>query len=754
MSISCFRSPKLYHYKRRWCFYLFINLFIKASTVVAQNLYTAFGPLSEINMKGRVSDIFANDYRSGGGFDFGVYGVGYVTVILNPHPSEVSMKTFYFKERIEKVVTGDCNGDGKSDLITLTLHPPTTTLSVYPARADSFYLKWSEELSFIPEQIAVVDINFDKRPDLLLYGKKNLGMYIFLGNGDGTFKAPRFLLEEYSFSHVLMDDVNNDRLMDVMAYDWVRNELLLFSAISPLQFTTPSTIKFSSELTDVGLGYINDDNNIDIVVLYGEPSLLHVYYSDGLGSFSEEKEIPLSYVPTMLLVGDVNGDMKDDVIVFSENERSFFTYMNTEEGLSTFGIGYASARNPVNIVALRSSQSGINKLVVLDKQHRNVLIYHHYLDTYVSAREQAYALGFKPEAVIVFDANRNGLPDLLVANAQSQHISLFLNRGDGTFYGQIPILSERNAESIHSFWKNDSTFVCVTAHPSIDKIGITEVRYPNFESHVTMISAPPNVRVLSQKYDTVSHSLTLIASTQESAQYSIVEIWRGFENKFLSNGRGNEPVERTLFQSLHGATTLAMELCDLNQDGILDVVYVQRDEQNGTYSLFISLRVDSDTTGGVGKGIFQESRAVLSLPGASLQDVRLWSLDLNEDNIPDLIIQYHSDNDYLGIAIGKSDGTFTSLQEIFPQVVVSRRNDVTYVDVNGDRIGDLVISNALTKLVQVFPGRGGGRFSKPKRLLTFPSGGAFTAFDCNGDQVTDYALIYGETGMLKVFLGK
>lgn len=734
---------------RRYC--IVASFLIGTSVAIAQNLYTSFGPLSEIPVGGVVSGIFGNAQSSKDEFDFGLYGPQQISLVFSQNPSEVFTKTLRFNERLEKVFTADCNRDNKTDLIIVTFQP--TALSIHLARGDTFSLEWSTELSFIPEEITVGDLNSDRKPDILLYGKKNLGVYVLLGYGNGTFKPAQPVLEEFSFSHLWVHDFNKDRVMDILGYDWVRNELLIFSAISPLHFTVPATFALASELVDVAVAFIDNDQNIDLVVLYKEPEQLRVFRGDGLGNFSDLTQIPLLYVPSKLFVTDVNDDHREDIIIFSQSERSFHTYMNDEGSLSTFDISYATTLNPADIAVSYSPAKGTSKSGILDKQRKSFFIYHYYLHSYLSSREQTYAVGLSPRSLTVFDANRNGLPDLIVTNAGSQHLSLYLNRGDGTFYGQIPLINERDASSISSFWKDESTFVCITTHPAINKIAFTEVHYPNFDSKVFSFPAPPNVEVVFHQYDATGRSLRIIVASHELQQYSMTELfWRRLGNRPDMQMNEDDIVENTIFQTPPGSV-VALEYCDLNKDGFGDVLYLQREESSKRFSLFVSFGVTNDTIRHQGKRRFQQSKALVNVPDTNLQSAHVWCMDLNEDDILDLVLYYRSMNSNLVVSLGANDGSYLPWQDVSSQVDIRSKQDLVLADVNNDGIKDLLVSNAHSKAIQVYSGKGGGKFSKPKRLLSFPSGGTFAVFDGNGDKIPDYAVLHSEPGVLKVFLG-
>lgn len=126
--------------------------------------------------------------------------------------------------------------------------------------------------------------------------------------------------------------------------------------------------------------------------------------------------------------------------------------------------------------------------------------------------------------------------------------------------------------------------------------------------------------------------------------------------------------------------------------------------------------------------------------------------DFNQDGQPDLALTIGSDGfpGYVGIALGKGDGTFEFPQELYPAGI-----SVFYIasgDLNGDSAPDLVIDNNLSETVGVLLNNGDGSFQPVIHypLNSVPS--TFVIGDTNNDGIPDLAV--NVTGSTVLALGK
>jgi len=176
--------------------------------------------------------------------------------------------------------------------------------------------------------IAVADLNGDGKPDVVLANGCSIAnctegggsMSVLLGNGDGTFQTAM----TYDFSQIgglgiAIGDVNQDGKADVVVSNgcsgcsvgvWV----LLGNGDGTFQ--TPVGYPAGAEAENVVLSDLNGDGKLDIVVADTSSDAVGVLLGNGDGTFQPQKTFPSGgNGPFWVAVANVNGDGQPDLVV-------------------------------------------------------------------------------------------------------------------------------------------------------------------------------------------------------------------------------------------------------------------------------------------------------------------------------------------------------------------------------------------------------------------------------------------------------
>jgi len=161
-------------------------------------------------------------------------------------------------------VIADFNKDGKLDLAVANQFG---TIDVFLGNGDGSFntpLVLNDVQTNvgnpIPISLVVGDFNLDGNLDLLVgpnssdiqanpFTNVNVGLQLFLGNGDGTFQVPQNYLAGAQSNPVLVGDFNGDGAPDVAAGDTGENIVsILLNQTPPPVVVTPKSLPFGNQL--------------------------------------------------------------------------------------------------------------------------------------------------------------------------------------------------------------------------------------------------------------------------------------------------------------------------------------------------------------------------------------------------------------------------------------------------------------------------------------------------------------------------
>jgi hypothetical protein len=237
----------------------------------------------------------------------------------------------------------DLNGDGKVDLALYStivrLGGGPWGLIVMLGNGDGSFgapITMAGSGSGSVTGFVVADLNGDKKPDIIVVvsGPGLLGsgsVFVFLGNGDGTFQAPVQYFAGNSDGNVVAADFNKDGKMDIAVGTSNGIALLLGNGDGTFQ---PATIIASN----LGSNYsrwlvtadLNGDGSPDLIA--SGTSAFQVFLGKGDGTFNALTPVVDSTNSVLPLV-DFNGDGKLDALCFAGAALGF----RLGNGDGTFG---------------------------------------------------------------------------------------------------------------------------------------------------------------------------------------------------------------------------------------------------------------------------------------------------------------------------------------------------------------------------------------------------------------------------------
>jgi hypothetical protein len=351
--------------------------------------------------------------------------------------------------------------------------------------------------------IAVGDFNNDGKLDVLTRpGLGQHGLYLSLGNGDGTF-LPAYLVwtEPISIFEPLLNginsfavgDFNDDGNLDVaMNIDGARVDVLLGTGTGV--FASTGTIEIDQHqaggngLGQIAAAKLSPNGHVDLVVGTGYGATLVILRGNGDGTFQSPEIYPLPQSDDEgLIVGDLNNDGSLDIAIGTSGGFSANNYLTVllNDGDGGFGPppplfavkttpGNEPATNAVGVTLSDLTNNGKLDLIVTTwntpiepaangqmpplpsinvqttsvNTRGSIAVLAGNGDGTFQTEQQFYVDGRRPIAVEAADLDGDGKKDLVTVNAVDNNMSILPGNGDRTFQTSIAIDVGTNPTSL------------------------------------------------------------------------------------------------------------------------------------------------------------------------------------------------------------------------------------------------------------------------------------------------------------------
>jgi FG-GAP-like repeat len=585
--------------------------------------------------------------------------------------------------------------------------------------------------------MALGDMDGDGKPDLIVCvpstidgGGNPVGnshVYIYLGNGDGTFRAySDFLVDATPSLSPVVVDLNGDGHMDLLfviaqslgGSSYEDYELKAYvNQGNGSSFTAGNAVYGMELLTTADL---NGDGKADLVTTtisqqVGPNSGLNIMLGDGHGSFTAGAKYAIN--PTLAAVGDLNRDGHMDIVA-STPDKSTILLGN--------GTGTFSTAGTVNTSLFNGQTIFLNPTQTI--AHTNYLF--------------------------VKDVNGDGIPDVLVEDMahgigitnfydeeRSGLLAVFQGNGNGTFQNPRaynigddlilnPILTDFYHNGHLSLFYWDYVSDINNPNPALQEgTGYAVLNSDgkgNFNGPVVTTSFDPtSIAAGDFNKDGIQDVAVVNLGTCQTCN--------GRVSVFGGSGQSYLNAAKIYDIGLHNGVISAG---DVNGDGKLDLVVTRRGVLNqpaahqSSYDLSVLL--------GNGDGTFLPAMnfTVLGPPASGVHSPFAALADVNHDGKLDLVGDW-------GVALGKGTGEFFA--PIHLPSSIKNIASISAADLNGDKQLDLAIVTSPTAdgsvpaTVYTLYGNGTGSFSihSHEQHANLTDLGGILATDINGDGIPD-----------------
>jgi hypothetical protein len=277
---------------------------------------------------------------------------------------------------------------------------------------------------------------------------------ILENQGNGVFlRGTQLGLDErYISTAITRANLNDDGITDlaisvddVQSFPGFNGAIIAFPSIEVFRYSQiPSMV--AEFPTCVVYGDLTGDQLDDLAActteetggtLIGVISLLRRLPDD---TFADAQSIPIgNVIPSSLLVDDIDGDTRPDMIVVEADGNEVSVFFGTGDG-PTFGapVSLGSINGPQSAVAAHLNDDSLLDIVVVARNSARAV-------AFLQTAPRTFALGVPaaaglfPVDLAVGHFDQDDHVDLAVVNSGSSDVSVLLGNGDGTFRAQETI---------------------------------------------------------------------------------------------------------------------------------------------------------------------------------------------------------------------------------------------------------------------------------------------------------------------------
>ncbi len=315
--------------------------------------------------------------------------------------------------RTLQIAAGDLSSDGKQDLVVVTADIASgagtcSTLVLQGVGDGALNAQPPLACGTFPQALTLTDLNSDTIPDILVPSNSGDNLYLYIGNGNNTFKTAVQYDSPKLVTAMAIADFNSDGRLDIGLASFNDSTFTVFPQNANGTFSGAPAASFSADGAPISLaaGDFNKDGFLDVAGSIPNSNRAIAYYGNGSGSLTSKTVIEIvnqqnTYIPGGILATDLNNDGSSDLVT-------------TGKGTITIAAALSTTGNVFQPPTFYQADTAQNRAVS-------------------------------------GDFNGDGMVDVVAANYYSNFgndISLFLGNGDGTFQTQRIFAAGANSHDV------------------------------------------------------------------------------------------------------------------------------------------------------------------------------------------------------------------------------------------------------------------------------------------------------------------
>ena len=237
---------------------------------------------------------------------------------------------------------------------------------------------------------------------------------------------------------IKLSDLNNDNILDIIVANYGGNSTNIFIGHGNGSFVRGENLLNgnNSGAHGIGIGDINNDTQIDIIIVYRKSSILGIFLGYGNGSFQNQLTFStgINSTPAEVCIDNLNNDNLMDVIISDHQNDRLILLMGfvNQTFLNNLTLFTGTYSGPYIVLTNELNGDGYIDIVVGNGDGNNIMIF--YGDQLGRFSKQIkYTIESGPYAFVIHDFNNDNIKDIITANYYGNSTTVLLGNGIGDF---------------------------------------------------------------------------------------------------------------------------------------------------------------------------------------------------------------------------------------------------------------------------------------------------------------------------------
>jgi hypothetical protein len=372
--------------------------------------------------------------------------------------------------------------------------------------------------------------------DLVVANNATNSLGIFLGNGDGTFKAPTFINTGRAPSSIAAADFNNDGHIDLAVTNQNDNTVSVFIGNGDGTFKSRTDYAVGTAPVWVSTGDFSGDGFLDLAVANNTDNTVSVLTGVGDGTFQAQSVFPAGNGPTSLAVADFNVDGRLDIIAADQTDNAISVLLNLGSGLFGPNFELPVGTTPVGVASADFDANGRPDAVSADKGSNTATVILNNTN-FTGATNPLAATAFPGVEYLDIGTKVKATARIHPNDEVTLHLNLEISSLGAQSVNGIPVITNQSVEQTIRLRENETTMV----------MGIRQPEVSNTLNGWPYVSSVPGLGLLSSDQGKTNQDSDIIVMiTPRLVEFSprkdrLIYAGRGGESEggsFGGTGRG------------------------------------------------------------------------------------------------------------------------------------------------------------------------------------------------------------------------